>query len=225
MAIRAVGLICRRRSAPAMASPTRGVTEPSAEQIKARAAANAAAGAFYSWSRRPMAERIGILQDAAMLMNDRRGEVIEIAQQETGQRANGFYQRRSSLETFGVLNLPIAKPIPRRRHPAPSPLRRHFGLCAMECADHFGDARDSRPLACGNTVLLKASELCPLTHTWVADLLKAAGVPQGALNVIVNAAVQAQCVGILIRSADQERFLGLAARLRLSQRIILVLPR
>jgi benzaldehyde dehydrogenase (NAD) len=42
------------------------------------------------------------------------------------------------------------------------------------------------PLACGNTVVLKASELCPATHALIAQALRDAGVPKGAVNFITN---------------------------------------
>ena len=43
------------------------------------------------------------------------------------------------------------------------------------------------PLACGNTVVLKASEICPGTHRLIAECLREAGLPPGVLNVITNA--------------------------------------
>jgi acyl-CoA reductase-like NAD-dependent aldehyde dehydrogenase len=43
------------------------------------------------------------------------------------------------------------------------------------------------PLACGNTVVLKASEICPGTHRLIAECLRDAGLPPGVVNVITNA--------------------------------------
>ncbi len=43
------------------------------------------------------------------------------------------------------------------------------------------------PLACGNTVVMKASELCPRTHALVVEAVAAAGFPDGVLNAISNA--------------------------------------
>jgi acyl-CoA reductase-like NAD-dependent aldehyde dehydrogenase len=40
------------------------------------------------------------------------------------------------------------------------------------------------PLACGNTVVLKGSELSPRTHSLVAEVLGACGMPAGTLNFI-----------------------------------------
>ncbi|KAI0840528.1 aldehyde dehydrogenase [Hypoxylon sp. FL0890] len=39
-------------------------------------------------------------------------------------------------------------------------------------------------LACGNTVVLKTSELCPLSVLFVAKLVKEAGFPPGVVNII-----------------------------------------
>jgi benzaldehyde dehydrogenase (NAD) len=42
------------------------------------------------------------------------------------------------------------------------------------------------PLAYGNTVVLKASEHCPRTHAAVARAIADAGVPAGAINLIIH---------------------------------------
>jgi benzaldehyde dehydrogenase (NAD) len=43
------------------------------------------------------------------------------------------------------------------------------------------------PLACGNTVVLKGSELCPATHALIVEAMNAAGLPPGVLNFVTNA--------------------------------------
>jgi acyl-CoA reductase-like NAD-dependent aldehyde dehydrogenase len=43
------------------------------------------------------------------------------------------------------------------------------------------------PLACGNTVVLKASEMCPATHRLIGTIMREAGLPQGVINVVTNA--------------------------------------
>ena len=42
-------------------------------------------------------------------------------------------------------------------------------------------------LACGNTVILKASEACPATHRLIGEVLREAGLPAGVVNVVTNA--------------------------------------
>jgi acyl-CoA reductase-like NAD-dependent aldehyde dehydrogenase len=43
------------------------------------------------------------------------------------------------------------------------------------------------PLACGNTVVMKTSELCPRTHRLIVETLQEAGLPNGVLNAVSNA--------------------------------------
>jgi benzaldehyde dehydrogenase (NAD) len=62
------------------------------------------------------------------------------------------------------------------------------------------------PLACGNTVILKASETCPRTHTLVFDAFVEAGFPDGVVNLVTNApADAAEVVGALIDAPEVKR--------------------
>jgi benzaldehyde dehydrogenase (NAD) len=55
------------------------------------------------------------------------------------------------------------------------------------------------PLACGNTVVLKASESCPRTHALIVEAFEDAGFPKGAVNLVSNAPQDAaEIVGALI---------------------------
>ncbi len=47
------------------------------------------------------------------------------------------------------------------------------------------------PLACGNTVVLKGSEICPATHGLIIDALQEAGLPAGVVNFVTNAPADA----------------------------------
>jgi len=50
------------------------------------------------------------------------------------------------------------------------------------------------PLACGNTVVFKGSEVCPRTHWLVGETFRAAGCGDGVVNVISNAPADASRV-------------------------------
>ena len=50
------------------------------------------------------------------------------------------------------------------------------------------------PLACGNTVILKASEMCPGTHRLIGSIFRDAGFPPGVVNVVTNAPKDAAAV-------------------------------
>jgi acyl-CoA reductase-like NAD-dependent aldehyde dehydrogenase len=55
------------------------------------------------------------------------------------------------------------------------------------------------PLACGNSVILKASEICPRTHELIVESFAEAGFPDGVVNVVTNAPQDAdRVVGTLI---------------------------
>ena len=47
------------------------------------------------------------------------------------------------------------------------------------------------PLACGNTVVLKGSEMCPATHGLIIQALQEAGLPKGVVNFVTNAPADA----------------------------------
>ncbi|MGC2110318.1 MAG: aldehyde dehydrogenase [Candidatus Korobacteraceae bacterium] len=67
------------------------------------------------------------------------------------------------------------------------------------------------PLACGNTVVFKASEMCPATHRLIGEVLCESELPPGTVNVISNAPENAaQVVEALIahRSVRRINFTG-----------------
>jgi benzaldehyde dehydrogenase (NAD) len=62
------------------------------------------------------------------------------------------------------------------------------------------------PLACGNAVILKASETCPRTHSLIIEAFAEAGFPDGVVNIVTNApADAAEIVGALIDAPQVKR--------------------
>jgi acyl-CoA reductase-like NAD-dependent aldehyde dehydrogenase len=62
------------------------------------------------------------------------------------------------------------------------------------------------PLACGNAVILKASEMCPRTHEIIVEAFAEAGFPEGVVNVVTNAPADAgDVVGALIDAPAVKR--------------------
>lgn len=50
------------------------------------------------------------------------------------------------------------------------------------------------PIACGNTAILKASEMCPLAHNFLGTLFRDAGFPPGVLNIVQHSREDAEAV-------------------------------
>jgi benzaldehyde dehydrogenase (NAD) len=62
------------------------------------------------------------------------------------------------------------------------------------------------PLACGNAVILKASEQCPRTHALIIEAFAQAGFPDGVVQVVTNAPADApDVVGALIDAPEVKR--------------------
>ena len=62
-----------------------------------------------------------------------------------------------------------------------------LGIAPWNAPVILGVRAIAMPLACGNTVVLKASELCPATHRLIGKALREAGLPDGVVNVVTNA--------------------------------------
>jgi acyl-CoA reductase-like NAD-dependent aldehyde dehydrogenase len=167
-------------------------------------AADAAAGAFPDWSATSPGTRGAILMAAEREMAARTDEVVAIAAGELG-----------SAEDWTRFNVDIARQILRQaatlcdaiaeedvaeappglsyrlsRRPAGVVL----GIAPWNAAVTLATRAVAAPLACGNTVVLKGSELCPKTHEWVVRCLCDAGLPPGVLNYVTNAPERAGAV-------------------------------
>jgi acyl-CoA reductase-like NAD-dependent aldehyde dehydrogenase len=74
-----------------------------------------------------------------------------------------------------------------------------LGIAPWNAPIILGCRAIATPLACGNTVVFKASERCPRTHALIAEAFTVAGFPDGVLNLVTNdPAEAAEVVGALI---------------------------
>jgi benzaldehyde dehydrogenase (NAD) len=81
-----------------------------------------------------------------------------------------------------------------------------LGIAPWNAPVILGVRAIAMPLACGNTVVLKASETCPGTHALIGQCLREAGFPEGVVNVVTNApADAAKVVEALIASRAVKR--------------------
>jgi benzaldehyde dehydrogenase (NAD) len=168
------------------------------------AAADAAAAAFPAWSALPPKERRALLNRAADLLAERTPDFIKAMAAETGaapmwagfncQLAANMLREAAALVTqVGGEVIPSDKPgllAMGLRQPAGVVL----GIAPWNAPVILGVRAIATPLACGNTVVLKSSEICPQTHWLIADVLRSAGLPPGVINVVSNAPADAAAV-------------------------------
>ncbi|SMF15959.1 Acyl-CoA reductase [Xaviernesmea oryzae] len=182
---------------------------PAGGSADARAAADAAAAAFPQWSAVGPGERRKLLLKAADIMDSKAGEFTRLMTAETGSTGpwGGFNTmfaanvlREAAAMTTQVSGEIIPSDKPGNMAMA---IRQPAGVCVgiapWNAPVILGTRAIAMPLACGNTVVLKASEMCPATHRLIGQVMREAGFPKGVVNVVTNApADAAQVVEALV---------------------------
>jgi acyl-CoA reductase-like NAD-dependent aldehyde dehydrogenase len=161
----------------------------------------AAAKAFETWSETGPTARRALLLKAADLMETRTNDFIKLMLEEIGATAPwagfnvhfaaGMLREAAALTTQitgevipsdkpGILSMAI-------RQPAGVVL----GMAPWNAPVILGVRAIAAALACGNTVILRSSEVCPGTHHLIGQVLNDAGFPPGVVNVLSNAPADA----------------------------------
>ncbi|TAU81001.1 aldehyde dehydrogenase [Rhizobium leguminosarum] len=181
--------------------------DPFTEKLASRAAAadlddvaaavNAASAAFGAWSKTGPGQRRAILMKAADIMDSKVGEFTRLMIEETGATAPwaGFNVMLAAniLREAGAMTTQISGEIIPSDKPGTLAMgvRQAAGVCLAIAPWNAPVILATRaiamPIACGNTVVLKASEQCPGTHRLIATVLTEAGLPAGVINVLTNA--------------------------------------
>ena len=121
------------------------------------------------WSRFNVMLGAGMVREAAALTTQITGEVIP-------------------SDKPGLLSLALREPVGVV-----------LGIAPWNAPVILGCRAIATPLACGNTVILKASERCPRTHALIVEAFADAGFPDGVVNLVTNPPDQAaQVVSALI---------------------------
>ncbi len=172
-------------------------------------AADAAAAAFPAWSALGPNARRSLLNRAAdelEALADRFVEAMtsELRASEPWSRFNvmlgaGMLREAAALTTQisgevipsdkpGLLSLALREPVGVV-----------LGIAPWNAPVVLGCRAIAAPLACGNTVILKASERCPRTHGLIVEAFAAAGAADGVVNLVTNEPQHAaEVVGALI---------------------------
>lgn len=172
-------------------------------------AADRAAAAFFDWCAIGPNARRALLNRAADELEARADIFVEVMAAELRsaepwarfnvQLGAGMVREAAALTTQitgevipsdrpGLLSLALREPVGAI-----------LGIAPWNAPVILGCRAIAAPLACGNTVILKASERCPKTHGLIAEAFTAAGFPGGVVNLVVSeAADAAEVVGALI---------------------------
>ncbi|ESZ42139.1 aldehyde dehydrogenase [Mesorhizobium sp. L2C066B000] len=162
----------------------------------ANAAVEAAAAAFKTWSKTGPGERRALLSKAADVMDSKVGEFTKLMMEETG--ATGPWAGFNVMLAAKMLREAAAMTTQISGEVIPSDkpgtlamaIRQPAGVCLgiapWNAPVILGTRAIAMPIACGNTVVLKASEMCPGTHRLIGQVLVEAGLPKGVINVVTN---------------------------------------
>ena len=168
----------------------------SASRDDARRACDAAAAAFPEWSSTPPGQRRAVLTTAADLLMERAPQIAATMTEEVGGTFGwGMFNcdlasrmlREAGAQTYSVTGEVIPSDVPGAlAMGVRQPVGVVVGMAPWNAPVILSTRAVAAPLAFGNTVVLKASEQCPRTHAAVVGAIADAGVPAGAINLIIH---------------------------------------
>jgi len=167
-------------------------------RAEAKLAVDAAAKAFPAWSQTTPAERARLFFKAAEIVKRRRAEIAEILALETGSTISfATFQQDLVAATIeqaaGWMYLPKGEVLESNLPGTHSiGVRRPLGVVASFTPWNGANILSWRavisPVAAGNTVVVKPSELAPISAGIIlAQIAEEAGFPAGVINVVTHA--------------------------------------
>lgn len=192
-------------------------------------AANAAAAAFPIWRNMSPDQKRAIFIRARDLLIERADELVAVGQKELGStpdwvrfnidiaakvfdQAMLMPERIQNLtrtsEKDGITSIVIRQPVGVVLAIAPWNAAVTLAIRAIIW-----------PLACGNTVVFKGSELCPKLHSLVVDILCEAGLPAGAVCSILHTPDSAEAVVEALVAHPTVRRINFTGSTRIGRRV------
>jgi acyl-CoA reductase-like NAD-dependent aldehyde dehydrogenase len=197
----ASGVVFERRNPVSGDVVTRSAAAGVADAV---AAVDAAAAAFPAWAALGPGARRAKLNKAADLLEARAAEFAVAVRDETGATAGwGHFNvhlaagmlREAAAMTSQIGGEVIPSDVPGSMAMAyRQPVGVMFGIAPWNAPIILGVRAVAMPLACGNTVVLKSSEVCPATHLMIGAVLQEAGLGDGVVNVVHTDEKDAQAV-------------------------------
>jgi acyl-CoA reductase-like NAD-dependent aldehyde dehydrogenase/ABC-type branched-subunit amino acid transport system ATPase component len=163
----------------------------------AQKAADAAAAAFPEWSRLAPTERRKLLLKAADILQSKVDDFAAAVIAETGSPGHWAHFNVGLAadmirEAASMTTQVTGEVIPANRPGSLAMAMRQpvgviLSIAPWNAPIILGVRSVAMPLACGNTVVFKASENCPRTHALIVKCFRDAGLPKGAINLVTNA--------------------------------------
>jgi benzaldehyde dehydrogenase (NAD) len=200
-------------------NPLTGECASSATAMQAddmAAIARRAADAFPAWSALGPNARRAVMMKAAAALEARKDKFVEAMMGEIGATAGwamfNLGLAASMVREAAALTTQISGEVIPSDKPGTlamalrEPVGVILGIAPWNAPIILGVRAIAVPLACGNTVILKASENCPRTHSLIVEAFAEAGFPDGAVNIVTNAPADAgEVVGALIDAPEVRR--------------------
>jgi len=200
-------------------NPITGEVASSAEAMKAADISKIAAKAgesFPAWAELGPNARRAVLMKAADALMARKDDFVAAMMAETGSTAGwamfNLTLAAGMVREAAALTTQIAGEVIPSDKPGcismalKEPVGVILGIAPWNAPIILGVRAIAVPLACGNAVILKASETCPRTHALIIEAFAEAGFPDGVVNVVTNAPEDAaEVVGALIDAPAVKR--------------------
>jgi len=200
-------------------NPLTGEVASSAVAMQASdipAIAARAGAAFPVWAAQGPNARRAVLMKAADALVARQADFVAAMMSETGSTAGwamfNLTLAAGMVREAAALTTQIAGDVIPSDKPGclamalKEPVGVILGIAPWNAPIILGVRAIAVPLACGNAVILKASELCPRTHALIIEAFAEAGFPEGVVNVVTNAPEDAgEVVGALIDAPEVKR--------------------
>lgn len=194
-----------------IASTAMAMKAPDIPAIVERAAAG-----FSIWSTMGPNARRSVLMKAAAALETRKDSFVEAMMSEIGATAGwamfNLGLAASMVREAAALTTQISGEVIPSDKPGclamalKEPVGVILGIAPWNAPIILGVRAIAVPLACGNSVILKASETCPRTHELIVEAFAEAGFPEGVINIVTNAPEDAsEIVGALIDAPQVKR--------------------
>ncbi|MAM61542.1 aldehyde dehydrogenase family protein [Maritimibacter sp. UBA3975] len=195
----------------------------------ARDAANASAAAFPVWRATSVEEKRKVLARARDLLIEHTEEFVEIAAEELGSTPDWIrFNVSIAVDVFNEA-MKIPEKITQTEETSEKsgiqstvfrePVGAVLAIAPWNAPVTLAVRAIVWPLACGNTVVFKGSELCPMLHSRIVDVICEAGLPAGALTSVIHAPEMAEPVVDALAGHPAVRRVNFTGSTRVGRRV------